>query len=356
MAVSAHAQKNLPKTTKGTSTKVVPLLTDTIRIKPVFQLSDTLQLVTRDSAAINIRLDSGQLADNKEKAVSNDIILALVSLFAGAMLTLLIDHYRGRRRTWESGQRWIAEAKVYKIIAGAQSPIMQDILDTEKPDIWGVYELQVATNLDGEIFNSMNNEELLKHFNKDGNLPLDEAVRLTNRFTGTVSALRHLYSQLLNGYESYKENIGKRSREVNEKLQRIGALLANWEVAIQQRNFNGAIEQCAFRAAFDLHHALAAGNLGDPSDLYNLEGQYLDPMTIAIVDMRTDQIILDVLNTISQCKHAIAGIRTEKEYLLEIAEKFRDRYDSNVKHLNETINITEALPITRRWWQLWKWA
>lgn len=216
MAVSAHAQKNLPKTTKGTSTKVVPLLTDTIRIKPVFQLSDTLQLITKDSAAINIRLDSGQLAGNKEKAVSNDIILALVSLFAGAMLTLLIDHYRGRRRTWESGQRWIAEAKVYKIIAGAQPPIMQDILDKEKPDVWGVYELQVATNLEGEIFNSMSNEELLKHFNKDGKLPLDEAVRLTNRFTGTVSALRHLYSQLLNGYESYKENIGKRSEKLTK--------------------------------------------------------------------------------------------------------------------------------------------
>lgn len=79
-------------------------------------------------------------------------------------------------------------------------------------------------------------------------------------------------------------------------------------------------------------------------------------MIIAIVDMRTDQTILDVLNTISQCKHAIAGIKAEKEYLLEIAEKFKDRYDSNVKHLDETINITEALPIARKWWQLWKWA
>lgn len=356
IATSAHAQRTLSKAAKGTSTKIAPIQADTIRIKPVFQLPDTMQLVAKDSAGIKIHLEGDQFADNKEKPVSNDIILALVSLFTGALLTLLIDHYRGRRRTWESGQRWIAEAKVYKIITEAQPPIMQNIMDTEKPDAWGVYELQVATNLEGEIFNSMNNEELLKHLNKDGKLLMDEAVRLTNRFTGTISALRHLYSQLLNAYEGYKENISKRSREVNEKLQQIGALLAAWEVAIQQRNFNGVIEQQAFNAALRLHRALHGGNLGDPNDLYNLESQYLNPLITAIVSMRTDQIILDVLNTISQCKHAIAGIRVEKEYLLEIAEKFRDRYNNNVSHLNESITITAALPIIKKWWQVWKWA
>lgn len=371
-AFDAHSQTSPAKQSQQGdnphSIKAQDSLKSKVNLSPAvfFQLPDTMKLQLRDSAAVNLYVSGEQIplaidaltakiAEKKEDSLFVDVALPFITLILGAMLTLLIDGYRARSLTWQSGQRWIAESKVYSAIVASQIPHLQKVLDTEDPNVWGIHELVMATNLDGEIFNGMNKEELLRHLKKDGKMALDEAVKLSNGFTGDVSLLQHLHGQLLEIYESYKNNIGKACRQVNGKLQEIGALLGEWQTAMEQRPITPQ-ELATLTAAFRLWTTqVVQKDRDEVSNLFLLEASFLDPLIAAIVDLRADDRILAILNIIAQCKHTIEWVRDEKRVLIELADKLKNRYQRGVDHLKDTVSKTELPGMKKQWYQVWRW-
>lgn len=359
ISTNLYSQQHHSKVVGSTPKKKIS--TDSI---VTFLKKDTIKIATRDSAQLSIPAKASDsttiILVSKIEEKDHDLfeyILPIVTLFLGVFLTLLIDTLKARRFTWKTGERWFAEIKNYINIAEAQIPFLQDIIDTEDPNVWGVHELKVASNLDGEIFNAMNKEELLKFLKVEGGLEYTDAVRDSNKLTGTISSMMTDYHNLINSYDAYKKGISRASQHVNEYIREIGGGLATWQNDIQQRQGSNKGEQIALNNAFQLWEAeLVNKQHGDNTDIFAVQGQFLEPLIATLYPFRMDNQIMTILNTISKCIHSIKGIRVEKEYLIDIASQLQERYSANVKQLTKTLKETESLKFRKRFYQIWRWG
>ena len=343
IAISTSAQAQ-----HGDSSKFQTSAKATINKVPdstLIRKPDTIKATWKDSTTLPLELSEQPdsikiiLLKSEEEKENNfyKYWFPLITLFIGAAFTLLSEFVRSWFITRRAGKRWLGQARLYLPIIRNQELLIEEFLQLEDPEKWGIIPLDRASHIEGGQFNAFSEEELLKYLEQHRLIKSDKALNLTSRITGTLGALKLTYTQLDDAYKIYQNSISRFSHEASEILRELGQGLALWTAAIDQRGFVEG-EEAPYQNVLQLYQTEIIDKLDQKDrNVFELQEKLFDPMIeplgagLAIPEVR------EILMVLAVAKQTIKKIKAEKVYMRENAENLAKRYKEYREELHQQI-------------------
>lgn len=313
------------------------------------RVAETSRVSLNDSAALMmpIQTDSVKVILLQAKEDGDGLFykywFPLLTLLIGSALTFLSEFVRAWFTTRKVGRRWIGQSKLYLHVIEKQEKLIEEFLDTEDVNKWGITALNRAVHIDGEQFNAFSEEQLLDFFEKHKSLAADEALLLTSRYSGSLKSLRWNYKQLDDAYRTYSTAISRHSSDATNILRNIGVALAEWTAVILQREpqIKGEKEACD-KAAVLYETEITLKKQEDGWNIFELEQKVYDPMIEILAEGFQIPEVYNVLKVLEVAKHAVQIVKAEKSYMKEGAQTLLDRYKEYRIELQDLINQADS--------------
>jgi len=128
------------------------------------------------------------LVKEKSKIDFLKYLLPIFTLILGIAIKEIMDKWSNKKKLRKSGERWIAELRSLEEPIEKQIESLQEFLQEHEKEEFSIPRLQVYSSLSGEIFKSLDKNDLIKYIELNNNKSdFKEIVKISNRTNGYVS-------------------------------------------------------------------------------------------------------------------------------------------------------------------------
>ncbi|WAC02971.1 hypothetical protein N7U66_04905 [Lacinutrix neustonica] len=189
--VNAFSQNSIGIQIDSLKKEKSPISSDSL-LKQTSQKVDTT-ILHFDKKELNIPISTDNLTKivmvkEKTKVDWLKYLLPIFTLLLGIWVKELIEKRSNKKKIKKSGARWIAELRSVEEPLKKQIQTLEEYLVEHEKEDFEIQNLQVYSSLNGEIFKSLNKDELIKYIQLNNEkTDFKEIVKISNSTNGYVS-------------------------------------------------------------------------------------------------------------------------------------------------------------------------
>lgn len=291
----------------------------------------------------------------KDKTDYSKYIIALVSLLLGIVINKLLDFWNDKKSINQSGKRWIIELRSVEVPIKTQINELERFLKELEKINWDLPTLRIYTVINGEVFKSLDKNELVKYIEmknsipwykfKSKNIKLDnfkKIIDISNTTHGHIGILVHQFDTLKEKWQSLLDGISKTTNSLHQNLKQINTEIMVYGAALAREGINVETD-ARYKPLFDLY--MKEVILNKNKDNFNpleLEQKFFNPVVFIIANLVVDERIIKLSTTVSECFNDLQSIKAEKTYMIESCNTLIKRYKNQIEKLNPLINRIEG--------------
>lgn len=341
------------------SQDTIGLKGDTINKKRNSIILDSLLIVPpKASDTITLDFDKNELTlplkqDNltkvimvKEKSKIDWLkyLLPIISLFLGIGIKELLEKRSNKKKTKKAGERWVAELRSLEEPIKKQIQSLTEFLEEHEQEDFKTPRLQIYSSLNGEIFKSMDKNELIKYIElNNSKKEFKEIVKISNRTNGYVSILVHLHETLREKFDKFIKGISTHTTSLSLSLQSFNSAFREYGVELERELNSDPYNDGRYMPIADLYSAqimpyLQGGNFNP----FVLEKEFFIPLVGILADLRLDGRTKELASAMTAGLNAIKGIRLEKQYMTENIKTLLKHYKEQMTDLETIVKEIEV--------------
>lgn len=301
--------------------------------------SDTLNLHL-DKDDLEIPVDIGEIIKViliKEKSGFDFLkyLLPIFTLILGILIKEVMDRRSEKKRIKKSGERWIAELQSLHNPIKKQIESLKSFLKELEKEDFQPHKFQVYTSLSGEVFKSLDKNDLIKFIElRNKKSPFGDVVKISNNVHGNISILVHLHETIQNKFERYQDVTSKYTTFLTKSLQAFHRAFRKYGVEIEKEIGASPIEDPQYKLIADLYLTEIYPNLEDGNfNPFVLEKEFYRPLVDILADLRSDERTDDLYFAVHSALNDIKGIKMERGYMMKITKKILQRYNEQLSAL-----------------------
>jgi len=279
--------------------------------------------------------------DNK----SDDIfkyIFPIITLILGIGINQLLDFWKDYKNIKIAGEQWLVE--MVGLIGPLKKQIenLEELSTKEQEEKSGFTPLKVIKILDGEIFKTLDKNDLAKYVESHKKLNYKQAVKISTEAFGCISILAELDKSLRDEFEKFKSESSNHYSSVNKSLQSLSKSLNSYEISLEKRLNSPASNDPGFKQISDLFdaHIEPHKEKGD-FDLFKLETDFFLPLSVVLAHLKQEEGIQQFVNLTTDCLNSIKGVKMEKHYWRQNLLTFIKQYQEQVHDLEIIVGKIE---------------
>lgn len=337
----------------------------TLLVKPQVKILDTVNPITerKSSPTQTVPSRDAKIYIVKEKSDTTDwakYLLPIATLLLGIGVNRFIDWNNERKKLVKAGQRWIIE------IRSTELPIRQQIenlqtfvveLDLKK---WENPQLSIMTAINGEIFKSLDKNDLFK-FIKLNKIPKwytfpflrknsviekedAEVVITSNTVQGHIAILMHQYEMMVQKWNDFQAGISKHSTALTADLQEMNKQMTLIHIALEKQGVDIGNDD-RLKSIFELYTTRIAILRNDSTyNPLNLVTDLLNPLTELLNPLRANEIFTGLALSITSIFNDINGVKVEMEYMTVNLKTLISIYSRLLERIEPLVNQIKGFP------------
>ena len=326
-----------------------PVLSDSILKEPL-KTNDTIILnFDKDELVLPLKQDNLTkviMVKEKSKVDWLKYLLPILSLFLGIGIKELLEKRSNKKKTKKAGERWVAELRSLEEPIKKQIRSLKEFLEEHEKEDFKTPRLQIYSSLNGEVFKSMDKNELIKfiELNNSKN-EFKEIVKISNRTNGYVSILVHLHETLREKFEKFLTGISTHTTSLSLSLQSFNSAFREYGVELERELNAEPYNDPRYKPIADLYSAqiipyLQGGNFNP----FVLEKEFFIPLVGILAGLRLDGRTKELASAMTAGLNAIKGIQLEKQYMSENIKTLLKHYKEQMTDLE---NIIKGIEVTK---------
>jgi len=340
------------------SQDTIGLKNDTINPKKNSETSDNLSIVTpKVPDTITLDFDKNELTlplkqdgltrvimvKEKSKLDRLKYLLPIISLFLGIGIKELLEKRSNIKKTKKAGERWVAELRSLEEPIKTQIKSLKEFLEEHEKEDFKIPRLQIYSSLNGEIFKSMDKNELIKYIElNNSKKEFKEIVKISNRTNGYISILVHLYETLREKFEKFLKGISTHTTSLSLSLQSFNSAFREYGVELERELNSDPYNDPRYKPIADLYSAqiipyLQGGNFNP----FVLEKKFFIPLVEILAELRLDGRTKELVSAMTSGRNAIKGIQLEKQYMTENIKTILKHYEEQMVDLENIVKEIE---------------
>ncbi len=281
-------------------------------------------------------------------------LLPIFTLLLGIAINKILDRLADRKKTKRTGERWIVELRSTEEPIKEQITSLKEFKEGLENQNFEHPRLSIFTAINGELFKSLDKNDLIKYIELKNKKPwykkpyatnkkakLEEykkIIKISNRTHGHISILVHQFEMIKEKFQSYLSGTSNHTTSFSKNLQIFIKSLQTYNLEIEKEGANMNTD-ARVKPIFDLYmiHIHAHRNDGKYNP-FTLETNFFIPVLGILTPFRMDERTIPLTSSITACLNDIAGIKMEKIYMIENTTTLIKRYEELLEDLNPIIN------------------
>lgn len=278
--------------------------------------------------------------------------LPILTLFLGIGINRLIDWVNKRGATIRNGERWVVELRSTEVPLSQQMTDLTEFRDRLSFIEFVIPEIKAMTNLNGDVFKSLDKNELIKYIEIKNAKPLykrifdskeekekayKKVVSISNYTHGHIAIMEHQYNLISEKFKSYLNVTSGHVLSFNNHLQEFLREYGMYNLNYEKEGVN-IFEDERTAPLSVLYIAQIAPHIEDGTyNPFKLRDYFFIPSIRHLENYRFEEKTLSLAKSITACLNDIAGIKMEVEYMTKNTNIILERYSELLTSLPDVI-------------------
>lgn len=297
-------------------------------------LKDTI-FIEKDNSNIPVIIE-----EKTKKSDYSKYIYSVIALLLGFTLNKVSDYLLERKRINKYGKRWISEIESLNEPLNKQILYLEDFLAEHLKDKPGqIPRPNLISNLNCEVFKSMDKGEFLKYLEYSKKQDVDQVLKLSNNINGTLTIIAHLHDAFADKFGSFLKQKSGYIRQLSDSLNELSLEFSYYGDSLESRNGENATSNPTYLNIFKLFAEQLIPNIESGNfDLRKIHSFFLVPLLKELVELRLDKDSRKLSRLTNTCLVLIKKINAENSYFQEHIQSSIKQFKEQEKHLIEIIN------------------
>lgn len=314
-----------------------------VEMKPVEKMDTTKIVISNNPSIVSLDpVKQTKIVLVKEDNIGPDwakYIIPILTLLLGIGINRYIDFINNRKRIKKTGERWVIELMSLKEPIEDQIKELTDFETKLSTQDFAPPTLSAMTAINGDVFKSLDKNELFKYIELKTRKPWykfpdkkiretesKDIIRTSNRTHGFISILTHQFSMIQERYNAYLSGTSLHTTSLSKDLQKFLAELRTFNLSFEAsgaditKNLVTAPVDRLFMLYIQPH--IQDGNYNP----FVLRDKFFMPLNDHLVQYRSDPRTIPLLNAVTDCLNDIAGIKSERIYIIKNVNILRTNY------------------------------
>lgn len=319
------------------------VLSDSI-LKESLKTDDTI-ILDFDKNELLIPLERDNLTKvvmvkEKSKVDWLKYLLPIFTLFLGIWIKERLEKRSNKKKIKKSGERWIAELRSLEEPIKKQIQSLEEYAKDHEKEDFKIRNLQVYSSLNGELFKSLDKNELIKYIELNNKkTDFKEIVKISNSTNGYVSILVHLYETLREKFNRYLSGTSKHTTSLSLSLQEFSSAFKDYGVELEKELQSDPLDDVRYKPIAELYSSQIMPNLKEGKfNPFVLRKEFFLPLVDILAYLRLDPRTKGLASAMTNGLNAIKGIELEKDYMSKNLNSIITQYKEQLTELDKLIN------------------
>lgn len=279
--------------------------------------------------------------------------LPILTLFLGIGINQLIDWITKRNATIRNGERWVVELRSTEVPLSQQMTDLIAFRDSLSFTEFVIPEIKAMTNLNGDVFKSLDKNEFIKYIEIKNTKPLHKrifdskeekekaykkVVSISNYTHGHIAIMEHQHNLISEKFKSYATGTSGHVQSFNNHLQEFLREYGMYNLNYEKEGVN-IFEDERTALLYVLYTAQIAPHIEDGAyNPFKLRDEFFIPSIRHLAHYRFEEKTLLLAKSITSCLNDIAGIKMEVVYMTKNVNIILERYAELINYLPDVIN------------------
>ncbi len=278
--------------------------------------------------------------------------LPILTLFLGIGINRLIDWISKRNATIRNGERWVVELRSTEVPLSQQMTDLIAFKDSLSFTEFVIPEIKAMTNLNGDVFKSLDKNEFIKYIEIKNTKPLHKrifdskeekekaykkVVSISNYTHGHIAIMEHQHNLISEKFKSYTIGTSGHVQSFNNHLQEFLREYGMYNLNHEKEGVN-IFEDKRTAPLSVLYIAQIVPHIEDGTyNPFKLRDDFFIPSIRHLANYRFEEKTLSLAKSITACLNDIAGIKMEVEYMTKNTNIILERYSELLTSLPDVI-------------------
>lgn len=326
---------------------------DTKRDTIIVAIKTAPLLATHDSKKTN------EIILLKEPANGTDwakYILPIVTLFLGIAINRLIDWINKRSATVSSGERWVVELRITEVLIKQQMTDLIEFKDRLSLTELSMPEIKAMTNVKGDVFKSLDKNELTKFIEIKNSKPqykrifftkaekekaYSDVINISNYTHGHIAIMEHQFNLIGEKFNSYTKSTSEYVQSFNQHLQEFLTEYGMYNLNYEKEGVNIFTDERTGPLSVLYASQIAPYMKTGRNNPFKLRDDFFVPAITHLAHFRFEESTLPLAKCITTCLNDIAGIEIAVVHMTKninvILERYTELLDSLPKLITEIV-------------------
>jgi hypothetical protein len=291
----------------------------------------------------------------KQEATSTDwakYTLPILTLFLGIGINRLIDWINKRNAIIRNGERWVVELRSTEVPLSQQMTDLIAFRDSLSFSEFVIPEIKAMTNLNGDVFKSLDKNEFIKYIEIKNAKPLykrifnskeekekayQEVVSISNYTHGHIAIMEHQHNLISEKFKSYSAGISGHAQSFNNHLQEFLREYGMYNLNYEKEGVNIYDDERTALLCV-LYTTQIAPHMEDGGyNPFKLRDEFFIPSIRHLANYRFEEKAILLAKSITTCLNDIAGIKMEVVYMTKKVNIILERYTELINSLPDLI-------------------
>lgn len=292
----------------------------------------------------------------KEEPAGTDwakYILPIVTLFLGIFINRSIDWLNKRSSTIRNGERWVVELRTTEVLITQQMTDLIEFKDRLSLTELSIPEIKAMTNLKGDVFKSLDKNELTKFIEVKNSKPkyrqifstkaerenhYQEVVSISNYTHGHIAIMEHQFNLIGEKFHLYAKSTSEHVQSFNKHVQEFLAEYGMYNLNYEKEGINIFTDErtgpLSVLYASQIAPYMATGTYNP----FKLRDDFFIPAITHLAGYRFEERTIPLAKCIRACLNDIAGIETATVHMTKNINIILERYSELLNSLPGLIN------------------
>jgi hypothetical protein len=344
--VNAFSQDSIGIQIDSLKTEKLHISSDSLLKQTSQKVDTTILLFNKKELNIPISADNLTkvvMVKEKTKVDWLKYLLPIFTLLLGIWIKELIEKRSTKKKIKKSGARWIAELRSVEEPLKKQIQTLEEYLVEHEKEDFEIQNLQVYSSLNGEVFKSLDKNELIKYIQLNNKkTDFKEIVKISNSTNGYVSILVHLYETLREKFNRYLSGISEHTTSLSLSLQSFSSEFRDYGVELEKELNADPINDARYKPIAELYSSQIMPYLRDGNfNPFVLKREFFQPLVEILAHMRLDPRTKGLASSMTKGINAVKGIELEKQYMSKNLKSIIKQYKEQLVELEKLITKIE---------------
>jgi len=266
-------------------------------------------------------------------------LIPLFGVIIGFLLVISKDYFSRKRLVNSEGQGWT------EVFVGLENPLKKQIeeidsfLKNNPVDTKEFTDFLFYDSLNCDEFDEYDKKNLTPYLKKTKKLKNNEAVKLASDLKGYVRTIKSNYIKLPSFFALLTDNTKPHFQIFSKTLSAFRKTTSAYVDEVKNDSNATSNQTKLADNIIELSmKEIVSSTIDNPIDPFELSKNFIRPLIQLSFEDRHHPKIIELIELLSQCDHAVVAISMERKYLRKKLEKVKSSLEDNLVNVTTLIN------------------